>query len=208
MFGAKSRLVSPKSRASLAGSIRPPASDSRLGEARLLRAAETRVMPTEPAERVVTDFVWEEPVTVPENRSIDDALREMTRAGVRALLVVRDDVVTGLITSYDIQGERPLQFLATAGYSRHDEIEVGHIMTQWERVPTLDWEMLSRAHVGDIEAFFRESSATHVVIVEHEEKGGTFVRGLVSRTRLERQLGRSISPGIDRRAPAMTRSPA
>jgi CBS-domain-containing membrane protein len=49
--------------------------------------------------------------TVTEDRSIDDALRDMMLAGVRALLVVREDAVTGLVTSYDIQGERPLQFL-------------------------------------------------------------------------------------------------
>jgi CBS-domain-containing membrane protein len=208
MFDARPRFPSSKPHAYLAGSIRPPARDSRLGEARLLRAAETRVMPTEPAVRVVTDFVWEEPVVVPQNRSIDDALREMLRAGVRALLVVRDDAVTGLITSYDIQGERPLQFLATAGYSRHDEIEVGHIMTPWERVPTFDWDMLSHTHVSDIEAIFTASSATHVVIVEHPAKGAPLVRGLVSRTRLERQLGRSLLTGLDRRAPASHRSPA
>jgi len=78
-------------------------------------------------------------VTVTEDRSIDDALRDMMLAGVRALLVVSEDAVTGLITSYDIQGERPLQFLLTSNYTRHDEIEVGHIMTPWERVPRLDW---------------------------------------------------------------------
>jgi hypothetical protein len=60
----------------------------------------------------------------------------MILAEVRALLVVKGDVVTGLITSYDIQGERPLRF---------------------------------------------------------REQGGTFACGLISRARLERQLGRSIS---------------
>jgi CBS domain-containing protein len=41
-------------------------------------------------------------VTVTEDRSIDDALRDMMLAGVRALLVVSEDAVTGLITSYDM----------------------------------------------------------------------------------------------------------
>jgi hypothetical protein len=92
-------------------------------------SAEVRLALTDPAVHVVTDFAWEAPVTVPEGLPIDDALREMIRAGVRALLVVQDERVTGLITSYDIQGERPLQFLRQSGYRRHDEIEVGHIMT-------------------------------------------------------------------------------
>jgi CBS domain containing-hemolysin-like protein len=140
----------------------------------------------------VTDFTWERPVTVTEDRSIDDALRDMMLSGVRALLVVAEDAVTGLITSYDIQGERPLQFLLTSNYTRHDEIEVGHIMTPWEHVPRLDWGDVCAARVNDIVMFFTKTGATHVVLTEHAEREGTFVRGLISCTRLERQLGRPL----------------
>jgi CBS domain-containing protein len=153
---------------------------------------EVRLELTDPAIRVVTDFVWEPPVTVREESTIDDALREMIRAGVRALLTVHEDMVTGLITSYDIQGERPLQFLEVSGYHRHDEIEVRHLMTPWERVPTLDWQTLGRTRLSDLAAFFRSTQVTHVVVVEFAGGGETFVRGLVSRARLARQLGHSI----------------
>jgi CBS domain-containing protein len=173
-------------------SIRSPAEGSSARKARPPRAAEAPLALTDPAVHVVTDFLLEQPVTVPEERSIDDALREMIRSGVRALLVMRGEVVTGLITSYDIQGERPLQFLARSGYRRHDEIEVGHIMTPWLRVPTLDWQALDRARVSDLAAFFRAAAATHVVVSEYVGQEGTVVRGLISRTRLERQLGHSI----------------
>ena len=175
------------------GSVRVPAANaSSIRQARSGESGEGRLALTDPAVDVVTDFVWEHPVTVPEELSIDGALREMIRAGVRALLVVRDDVVTGLITSYDIQGERPLQFLTESGYRRHDEIEVGHIMTPWERVPTLDWQALGRARVSDVAAFFKSTAATHIVMVEQRDQGTSGVRGLISRTRLERQLGHSI----------------
>jgi CBS domain-containing protein len=170
----------------------PGGNPSNIRKTRSRGAAEERLALTDPAVHVVTDFVWDQPVTVPEELSIDDALREMIRAGVRALLVVRDEVVIGLITSYDIQGERPLQFLAESGYRRHDEIEVGHIMTPWERVATLDWQALARARVSDLAAFFRRTAATHVVMVEHTDQRSSAVRGLISRTRLERQLGHSI----------------
>ena len=173
--------------------IRAPAEDaSSVRKAQSQRSAEVRLALTDPALHVVTDFAWEAPVSVPEGLSIDDALREMIRAGVRALLVVQDDRVTGLITSYDIQGERPLQFLRQSGYRRHDEIEVGHIMTPWEHVPTLDWRALGRARVADLAAFFKSTTATHVMMVEHSAPGRSTVRGLISRSRLERQLGHSI----------------
>src|SRR5512146_155755 len=54
-----------------------------------------KVALTEPAERVMTDFTWTTPVTVAVDRFIDDALREMMIAGVRALLVMRGEVVVG-----------------------------------------------------------------------------------------------------------------
>jgi CBS domain-containing protein len=170
----------------------PVANSGSTRRARSRGGAERRLALTDPALHLATDFVWEQPITVPEERSVDDALREMIRAGVRALLVVRDEVVSGLITSYDIQGERPLQFLTASGYSRHDEIEVHHIMTAWERVPTLDWQMLRRAQVSNVAAFFKSSTATHVVILEQTDEETSAVRGLISRSRLERQLGHSI----------------
>jgi CBS domain-containing protein len=173
-------------------SIRAPAENPSSMRARFPAAAAGRLALTHPAVHVVTDFLFQQPVTVPEEFPIDDALREMVRSGVRALLVVRDEMVTGLITSYDIQGERPLQFLTESGYRRHDEIEVGHIMTPWKRVPTLDWQALDRALVSDLTAFFRCTAATHVVMVEHTDQGSTAVRGLISRTQLERRLGHSI----------------
>ena len=174
-------------------SMRAPAKNpSSIPGARSRGAAEGSLTLTDPAVHAVTDFVFQQPLAVPEELSIDDALRTMIRAGVRALLVVRDEVVTGLITSYDIQGERPLQFLIESGYRRHDEIEVRHIMTPWERVPTLDWQELGRARVLDIAAFFRTTTATHLVVGEHVDQGGPVVRGLISRTRLQRRLGHSI----------------
>jgi len=170
----------------------PTANPTGIPTARSRGAAESRLALTDPAVHVVTDFASEQPITVPEEISIDAALREMIRAEVRALLVVRGEVLTGLITSYDIQGERPLQFLAQSGYRRHDEIEVGHIMTPWERVPALDWQALRGARVLDLVAFLKCTAATHVVMVEHTDQWRSAVRGLISRTRLARQLGQRI----------------
>ncbi|MGC8519168.1 MAG: CBS domain-containing protein [Steroidobacteraceae bacterium] len=148
-----------------------------------------RVASTDPAALIMTDFAAQTPVLVTAERLIDDALRDMMVAGVRALLVARGEKVIGLITSYDIQGERPLQFLNSSSFTRHDEIQVGHVMTPWEQVPMLDWNTVRTASVADIAARFRAHRAiTHIVVLERAAQGGTVVRGLFSRTRLERQL--------------------
>jgi CBS domain-containing protein len=140
----------------------------------------------------VTDFILDQPVTITKDRPIDEALQQMIRAGVRSMLVVQAEIVTGLITSYDIEGERPLQFLRTSSYARHDEIEVGHIMTPWVWVPTLEWEVVRTARVADVERLFKRTSTTHLLLIKTSLQGRIVVRGLISRTRLERQLGHSV----------------
>ena len=143
----------------------------------------------DPAILAVTDFTREHPATVDEERQIDDALADMARLGVRALLVVRGHRVTGLITSYDIQGERPLQFLQSSNYSRHQDIRVGHIMTPWDHLLSLDWESLQSARAGDLLHVLEEAGLTHLLVIERVAKNAApIVRAMVSRARLTRQL--------------------
>jgi hypothetical protein len=61
----------------------PTANPTGIPTARSRGAAESRLALTDPALHVVTDFAWEQPITVPEQISIDAALREMIRAEVR-----------------------------------------------------------------------------------------------------------------------------
>ena len=153
-------------------------------------AARTRrVGLRDPATFVATDFTREPPVTITADCPIEDALREMVTAEVHALLVMHKDVVSGLITSYDIQGERPLRLLLSPRRMRPDQIEVQHIMTPWDQVPKLDWSSVSTARVGDVMNVFKSTDATHVVVVENVEANRAFVRALISRRRLNRQLG-------------------
>jgi CBS domain-containing protein len=145
--------------------------------------------PSDPAIHAVTDFTREHPVTVDEERQIDDALGDMIRLGVRAMLVMREQRIVGLITSYDIQGERPLQFLQTSTYTRHQEIRVGHIMTPWDKLLALDWDGIQSARAGDLLHVLDEAGLTHLLVIERGKKNASpIVRALVSRARLARQL--------------------
>jgi signal-transduction protein with cAMP-binding, CBS, and nucleotidyltransferase domain len=148
-----------------------------------------RVLLNDPAMSVMTDFTREPPATVTEDCSIDDALEDMVVAGVHALLVVRGDQVSGLITSYDIQGNRPLILLMAPSYRRPDQIAVGEVMTPWDQVPKLDWSLVNAARVFELARAFRRTRATHLVVVQNLEHRGEFVRALISRRRLNRQLG-------------------
>ncbi len=144
---------------------------------------------SDPAIHAITDFTREHPVTVGEERQIDDALEDMIHLGVRAMLVMREQRIVGLITSYDIQGERPLQFLQTSNYSRHQDIRVGHIMTPWHQLLAVDWESIQSARAGDLLHVLEEAEMTHLLVIEGGKKNATpIVRALVSRARLARQL--------------------
>jgi CBS domain len=171
---------------------RPNPADMPVNRVRGSTSGDRALALTDPAILVVTDFAREHPVTITEDRPIEEALQTMIVGGVRALLVVHDDVVLGLITSYDIQGERTLQFLRSSSSKRHDPIKVGHIMTPWAQVPTLDWPAVCAERIAGMVKFFKDTHATHGVILEYLDQGGIFVRALISRAQLERQLGRSI----------------
>ncbi len=144
---------------------------------------------TDPALLTVTDFKRERPVTVDVERQIDDALNDMINLGVRALLVVKEQRIVGLITSYDIQGERPIQFLQSSNYAHHRDVRVAHVMTPWPALQAIDWQDLQSLQVGDLLDLLEEAKLTHIIIVERVPEDPTcVVRALVSRARLLRQL--------------------
>jgi CBS domain-containing protein len=145
--------------------------------------------PGDPAIHALTDFTREHPATVDEERQIDGALEDMIRLGVRALLVVREQRIVGLITSYDIQGERPLQFLQSSTYTRHQDIRVGHIMTPWDKLLAVDWESVQSVRAGDMLHVLEEAEMNHMLVMERGKRNASpIVRALVSRARLARQL--------------------
>jgi len=60
-----------------------------------------RLKLTDPATRAMTDFQREPPLTVSEDYSLEEAIDRMFRMGVRAVLVVRERNVVGLMTAGD-----------------------------------------------------------------------------------------------------------
>ncbi|KZC38045.1 MULTISPECIES: CBS domain-containing protein [Rhodanobacter] len=157
---------------------------------------ESSLKDEDPALAVMVDFHRVCPVTVEPERSIDEALQRMIDARVRTLLVLVKESMLGLITAYDIQGQKPLQFLrgsnCTHPKCRHEDIEVADIMTAVESLPTLRVEDIRKARTGDILETFRETRQTHLLITERQDDERDEIRGLISRTEIERRLG--ISP--------------
>jgi CBS domain-containing protein len=140
------------------------------------------------AVSVMNDFSRQYPVTVDEDRQIGAALSDMARLGVRSLLVVNELKVVGFISSYDIEGERPIQYIQQFHGVRRNEVQVGHVMTRWHDLVTLNWSAVRGARVIDVLQALRDADLMHLLVVEKESDGATSVRGLFSRARIERQL--------------------
>jgi len=147
-----------------------------------------------PAIALMTDLASEVPHVVALDRPIDAALQDMIAFGVRLLLVVRESEVVGIVTSYDIMGERPLQVLQDPFRSdkphRHADVHVEDIMTTIDDAHPLRYRWVREATAGEIAALFRARSDTHLLVVEDgRHPGEVVVRGIFSRSRLDRQLG-------------------
>jgi CBS domain-containing protein len=141
----------------------------------------------------MTDFAAGPAFTISADCGIDDALDEMFRRGARALIVLAEDgAVVGLVTSYDIQGERTRQYLEGRNGRRREEVRVREIQTPCGQWTTIDWPRIQSARVGDLLEAFRGTDSPYLIVLEARNDATPGVlRGIISRTRLERQLGES-----------------
>lgn len=86
-----------------------------------------RLYSNDPATYAMSDFLQDPPMTVAEDCTLDTALDDMFRLGVRAFLVVRALTVVGLITAEDIRQAR-----------RDTATRVSEIMTAAADMPAID----------------------------------------------------------------------
>jgi CBS domain containing-hemolysin-like protein len=151
-----------------------------------------RVRAEDAAEQVMTDFTRVRAITVAPGMTMHYALQRMIQNRVRLLLVVDEhNRLLGLITTTDIQGEKPLRLLQARG-ARRDELLVADVMTPRERLETIDMDDVRNAKVGHVVATLRTVGRQHALVVDRDARGTERVRGLFSSTQIERQLGTVI----------------
>lgn len=154
-------------------------------------AAPTRgawqVQLSDPARSVMTDFNEHGIVTVAGSLQVDEALEVMRHAGVRSAFITDEGKahILGLITAYDIMGEKPLKFLQTSGGVR-EEVLVTDIMDR-----AGDWNVariddVNHAFVSEILDTFGKYGGSHLAVVEHEAGKAPRLRGVFSAAKLLR----------------------
>jgi CBS domain-containing protein len=142
---------------------------------------------SDPARGVMTDFHEHGLVSVRADEQIDAALDHMRHAGVRSAFVLDEprERVLGLITAYDIMGEKPLRYAQEMLAAREDML-VRHLMES-----TVDWEVLrlgdvERASVAAVLDAFKRSRRTHLPVIAEDAGGRTRLRGVFSSAKLLR----------------------
>jgi CBS domain-containing protein len=164
----------------------------------ILSAAERRQAEAVPLQAsgiaVMTDLDRAPMVTVEADTQIDDALRLMKHAGVRSAIVVDDrGGLLGLVTAYDILGEKPVRLLQSAGRSASSQgradIQVAAVMEPVAHWQVVDVAELQRFTVADVVETFRRLGRTHVPVVERTAGGEDRMRGLLSAAEVARRTG-------------------
>lgn len=148
-----------------------------------------------PAIMTMTDLRQVSALTIEPNVSIDWALTRMREGGVRLLLVINhDNEVVGLITSTDIQGEKPVRLLRELNL-RHSEVRVRDIMVHRDELEFVAYSDVLKASVGDVVETLRRSGRRHALVYDMDQRTRMqAVRGIFSATRLGQQLGMSFEP--------------
>ncbi len=146
-----------------------------------------------PARAVMTDLTHVRAATIAPDMGLAQARQTMIHQGVRLLFVVSAmPGVDGLITSKDLEGERPMQLINRRGV-RYDELTVADVMTPLSALEAIDLEDLAHATVGHVVATLKQLGRHHLIVLQKAGSGhGPRVRGVISVTQVERQLGHSI----------------
>lgn len=147
-----------------------------------------------PGLEVMTDLALVKASTVDPQSSIDRAEQVMIHQGVRLLFVVSDfPCVQGLITATDLSGDKPMRLVSQRNI-KHHELLVSDLMTPLAMLDAIEFDDLKSSTVSHVIATFKKFGRQHLLVVQGATaQAPARIRGVVSLTQLERQLGHSIA---------------
>ena len=164
------------------------------------RSERVYLSPMEPASLVMTDFRTGPMITTSTGTSIELALQQMKLSGARfAFVIDGHGALVGSVTSYDIQGEQPIRYMQSVGYSHTTgawrDVVVENIMEPLAQWQVLDHSYVARLTIADVAALMSDAGRRYLVVVERPQEGDPtwHVRGLFSGARIQMLLGTASS---------------
>ncbi len=149
-----------------------------------------RVTLESPGMAVMTDLTQVRAATVQPAAALAQAELMMIHQGVRLLFVVtRMPGVDGIVTAADLQGEKPLR-LVSQRQVKFEDICVADVMTPLPDMDAIDFATLSRANVEQVIAALVKTGRAHMLVIEAATAAAPIrIRGVISKTQIERQIG-------------------
>ena len=143
-----------------------------------------------PALEVMTDLTTVKAATVGPSMTLRQAEQTMIYLGVRTLFVVSEmPAIEGLVTSTDLHGNRQMRVVQQRNI-RYEELCVADVMAGLSDLDAIDYEDMKAATVGNVVATLRRHGRNHLLVSEAAAgEQRRRVRGVISRTQIERQLG-------------------
>ena len=146
-----------------------------------------------PGLSVMTDLTQTKAASAHPSTSLSQAEQIMIYQGVRMLFVVSDmPAIEGLVTIADLHGDRQVRVAQERGL-RYGQLSVADVMTGLARLEAIEYRRMKGATVGDVIATLKRHGHSHLLVVEEAGDGtARRVRGVISRSQIERQLGTAI----------------
>jgi len=146
-----------------------------------------------PALDVMTDLTRVKAATTHPATTLRQAEQIMIYQGVRMLFVVTAmPVIEGLITATDLDGDKRMRVVHERNL-HYDELSVADVMTGLASLDAVDFAAMRSASVGNAIATLQRLGRNHLLVVEAATaRTPRRVRGVVSRSQIERQLGTAI----------------
>jgi CBS domain-containing protein len=146
-----------------------------------------------PALEVMTDLTRVKAATTHPSTTLRQAEQMMIYQGVRMLFVVTVmPTIEGLITATDLADDKRMRVVHERNL-HFDELCVADVMTGLASLDAVDYARMRTATVGEAIATLRRFGRHHLLVVEAAtQRTPGRVRGVVSRSQIERQLGTGI----------------
>ena len=146
-----------------------------------------------PALDVMTDLTRVKAATTHPATTLRQAEQLMIYQGVRMLFVVTAmPAIEGLITATDLDGDKRMRVVHERNL-HYDELCVADVMTELASLDAIDYARMRVASVGNAIATPQRLGRNHLLVVEAAtSRTPRRVRGVVSRSQIERQLGTGI----------------
>jgi CBS domain-containing protein len=148
---------------------------------------------------VMSDFSNLQPHTIDPSLSMTDAINEMKIHGVHFLLVKStNNEITGLITSEDLLGAKPIQIIEERRVDR-SEIKVKMLMTPINKLPAFHLKSIRYAKVGNVVETLQKLNQHYALVIDDEAADDdNYLCGMFSTWQISQQLHTDIADSIDK----------